>query len=255
MEVVVRGSDSALHIIDGTTVLRLWDIRIYNDANGTPDGPYGSGGLAVQAEGSLISYRDWEIMEFPATTPMSAHYLHRILLDNPREGVTLTANTPYQVRWRTIGSVATVNLQYAVGTGAWQNIATGVNNTGSYSWAVPNVPTPQLRLRVTAAAHVQADSSTGYNTITTSTGTIPARLLQPLSFTVEGRGVVLDNIQHYSRVEILNASGRRVYSQPVGQGDLRWNLKDASGTPVHPGFYFIRATGNGNSRTERQLVF
>ncbi len=255
MEVVVRGSDSALHIIDGTTVMRLWDIRIYNDGNGTPDGPYGSGGLAVQAEGALISYRDWEIMEFPAETPMTAHYLHRLFLDNPREGVTLTANTPYQVRWRTIGSVPTVNLQYAIGTGTWQTIATGVNNTGSYNWTVPNSPTTQLRLRVTAAAHVQADSSSGDNTITTTSGIIPARELRSLVFMVEGRGIVLENIQQYLRVEILDAAGKAVYSSSVGDRDLRWDLTEASGAKAQPGIFFIRATGNGNSRVERLLNF
>ena len=60
-EVIVRG-DSAVHIVNGRVVNRLWDAR----ANGQP---LAAGRIAFQAEGATIRYRNIELRELGSDTP------------------------------------------------------------------------------------------------------------------------------------------------------------------------------------------
>jgi Domain of Unknown Function (DUF1080) len=259
-ELVVRGSDSAIHIINDTVVFKLWNIRVFNDnQNNTPNGPYSRGAFSLQSEGAVINYRRWEVMEFPAGTPLREHYLHRLFLDNPDQGVNLQGNATYAVKWRTIGStgangtVPTVKLQYALGSGAWQSIGDSIPNTGSYDWKVPNTPTQQLRLRISAADWVWADSSSGFNTIESTTGLKRSKVVYA-DFSIQGKGKVWAAIEGFQSVHIHDAFGREVKSLPLNGRSQVWDLTDAAGRPVQPGVYFLRAVGEGKSRMARTLV-
>jgi hypothetical protein len=161
MEVVVRGSDSAAHLINDTTVFRLWNIRIFN-AGDTPNGPYGTGGLALQAEGAALAYRNWEIMELPADGP---DRLQRLFLTSLTGGAKVNAGGKADITWKTLGAVPKVSVFFHTGDGKWEMAADNIANTGSFPWTVPNTPTQALRVKVSAAPWVRADSSASGNQI------------------------------------------------------------------------------------------
>ncbi|MFK7862455.1 MAG: family 16 glycoside hydrolase [Granulosicoccus sp.] len=70
-EVVVRG-DSAVHIVNGQVVNRIWDARLNGES-------LKAGRIALQAEGATIRYRNIEIRELASSTP-------RILLFSETRG-------------------------------------------------------------------------------------------------------------------------------------------------------------------------
>ncbi len=105
-----------------------------------------------------------------------------VTLTAPDGGEALAVGAPYSITWTATDNagVANVDLAYSTDGGAtYPNaIATGIANSGSYSWTVPNTPTAQGRVRVTAhdihcssaadASH--ADFSIGGLVITASAG-------------------------------------------------------------------------------------
>lgn len=254
-ELVVRGSDSAIHIIDNTVVLRLSNIRIFN---ATPLGPYDHGGIGLQSEGALIKYRRWEIMEFPAGTPKGENYLHRFLLDSPAKGSSAIAGgSNYTIKWRTLGAIPTVNIEYGTGaSGAWQSVATGINNTGTYDWAVPASVTGQVRVRISGPAWAGADSSNATAGTPIRKGiAAPNGFPNPVSFSIEGKGEIIQDLEGATKVEIRDVFGRLVRSLAVHGQNLVWDRRDASGAQAQPGVYFLRLIGPRAERTVRSPLF
>jgi hypothetical protein len=259
-DLTARGSDSAIHMVNDTIVLKLSNIRIFNDANRankTPNGPWDHGGIGLQSEGALVKYRHWEIMEFHKDTPKGENYLHRFFLDAPAKSEAVPGGAAYAIKWRTLGTIPTVNIEYGTGaTGAWTSVASNIANTGTYDWAVPASVTGQVRVRISGPAWAGADSSNGTGTSGIGAGHPSRRAVQnPISFSIEGKGEVLSDIGMYSRVEVLDVFGRSVRAMPVQGGNLIWNRRDAGGTKVQPGIYFIRLLGPGMEKTERSLIF
>ncbi len=259
-DLTARGSDSAIHMVNDTVVLKLSKIRIFNDAtraNKTPDGPWDHGGIGLQSEGAMLKYRRWEMMEFHKDTPRGENYLHRFFLDAPAKGANVPGGATYTVKWRTLGTIPTVNIEYGTGaTGAWTSAAASIANTGTYEWAVPSSVTGQVRVRISGPVWAGADSSNG--TVPTNLGGgNPSRSVarNPISFSIEGKGVVLSDIGMYTRVEVRDVFGRSVRAMAVQGGNLIWDRKDAAGTKVQPGIYFIRLLGPGLEKTERSLIF
>ncbi len=81
--------------------------------------------------------------------------------------VAPTAGTVWQsgdnatIRWSSVGSLGPLELAYRVSSNApWQTIASGVSNTGSYGWMVPDDPAigAQIRIRTTSPPAVEAIS-------------------------------------------------------------------------------------------------
>lgn len=163
MEVVVRGSDSAAHIINGSLNMKAWNIRIPDPANAGKYLPYGRGALALQAEGAGISYRGWEVMELPDSGP---DRLQRLFLTRLNQGEQVPAGSSQQITWKTLGDVKKVSLFFNMGDGqGWEMAADNITNTGSFSWMAPTETTRKLRVMVSAAPWVLADTSDGDNEI------------------------------------------------------------------------------------------
>lgn len=198
MEVVVRGSDSAAHLINDTTVFRLWNIRLFNAAD-TPNGPYGTGGIALQAEGAALSYRNWEVMELPADGPDRVQGLFLSSLDG---GASVKAGSQAEITWKTLGTVPKVSVFWHAGDGRWEMAADNITNSGRFLWTVPDRPTEAMRIKVSAAPWVKADSSAANNRIEGGTA------LGPI---VSGR----DPLKRASRLR--DASGRHLRATLPGK--------------------------------------
>ncbi len=267
IELIQRGADSAIHIVNDTVVMKIWNIRIFNDStkktggtttsggatlsNFTPNGPYDHGALAVEGEGALINHRRWEVMEFPASTPMNENFLHRLVLTN-RQPIRPAANTQVTIPWRSIGTIPKVKLQYKVGpSGAWQTITDSTANTGTYTWTAPAVVSDSLRFRISGNDYVLADSTGIFST----TAIHSPAAQSPLRFSMDARGLNLSGVGNFTRADIIDAFGRNLRSLPVSGETFRWNLADSKGAPVPKGLYFLRLKGAGLSRTLRLPVF
>ncbi len=259
---VVRGADSAIHIVNDTTVFRLWNMRIFNDStratgsnnsgsasrsNMTPDKPWDRGGLAWQAEGATVRYRRLEVMRVPPTTPMSAHYLHRLFLDEPTGPVQTPLASPLDVRirWRSIGAIAAVKIERRQGSGAWTPIAESAPNTGSYTWRAPAgmPPNPPTEFRISAADYVWGDSTVGKPVMSVQ-GEIPTRGI--VTHGIRQGRLVVSGTAGYDRMEIRDASARMIRSVVVTGTEVRWDLTAGDGARVPAGLYFIRLTGTSS---------
>lgn len=76
-----------------------------------------------------------------------------IVLNAPAGASTLTGNASAAIEWTAIDNVeiAGINLEYSLNSGTtWIEIAVALDNSGSYSWKVPNTPTSALLIRATA---------------------------------------------------------------------------------------------------------
>jgi hypothetical protein len=252
MDVIARGADSARHIINDTTVFRLWNIRIFK-ASDAPDGPRGNGTICLQAEGAGLAYRNWEIMEL---RPGGPDYQTRFFVTAPNQGESLAAGSTYKIAWKTLGKVAKVNLEYSTG-GAWKSVADSAANTGSYDWKVPAEVTDKLRVRISGPAWAFEDSSDGMNAITSSSSV--QRMSRALEgdgagLDVEGVGVVLSALQGFSSVEITDVSGKLVRVLPLDGNRALWDKRDGLGAEVRPGLYFFRARGPLGQRSAEALI-
>jgi hypothetical protein len=168
MEIIVRGSDTAWHLVKDQVVFKLWNLRVRTNSGGDGE-KVKSGTIGLQAEGALINYRRWEIMELPETGP---NELQRLFLTNTNGGAKIAPGSTHNITWRTLGDVKKVNILYNTGTGAWQSAATDVANNGTFAWTVPTATTTKLRVAVSgsAAPWVMADTSNADNEIGTGTG-------------------------------------------------------------------------------------
>jgi hypothetical protein len=94
MEALVRGSDSAVHSVNGVVVFRCWKMR-WSEKDDPADmaNMLGSGSIALQSEGAPVSYRNYMFMELdPATgRPVNAKPTLAGFLPPARRGGLLRA--------------------------------------------------------------------------------------------------------------------------------------------------------------------
>lgn len=91
---------------------------------------------------------------------------------SPNGGETMPAGTLRTITWAASGGTGalTISIDFSSNGGAsFTSVASGLANTGSHSWSVPNTPTTQGRIRVTAA-----DAQTQANDISDANFTITA---------------------------------------------------------------------------------
>jgi hypothetical protein len=86
-ETMVWGADSSYHIINGTTVLKAWNIRYDNNST-----PLNYGRIGLQAEGRAMEYRNIQIKLFPQDPLYSKLYTTtKIAVDNASRFGRVTA--------------------------------------------------------------------------------------------------------------------------------------------------------------------
>lgn len=92
-------------------------------------------------------------------------------VSSPNGGETWGIGSSQTVSWSASDffGVSSINLEYSLdGGGSWAPIASGLGNTGSYPWAIPNAPTTQALIRATAfdgSGNQASDVSNGSFTI------------------------------------------------------------------------------------------
>lgn len=125
-----------------------------------------------------------------------------ITILTPNGGESWNAETAHAVTWTASDNVGvtTIDLFYRDSdTSAWETVARGLPNTGSYTWFVPNVPTTSARMRAVAhdaAGNTGSDPSDGYVTMARMPGGIAPTTLrdfqQPGTQPVDG-GLFVDH--------------------------------------------------------------
>jgi hypothetical protein len=101
----------------------------------------------------------------PDLTPPTA------TVTSPNGGETWKVNSVQNITWTASDNVGvtSVDLSYSVdGGSSWTTIATGLANSGSYGWTIPNVPGTTNRVLATAhdaAGNTGSDASDGNFTI------------------------------------------------------------------------------------------
>jgi len=79
----------------------------------------------------------------------------KLIVTSPTSADTWYVQEQRTISWQKIGTIPTVNLQYSIGGGEYQNIEDGQGVSGnSFNWIVPDAISTQVKIRV-----VNADSS------------------------------------------------------------------------------------------------
>ncbi len=126
-----------------------------------------------------------------------------IMLTRPTGGETWYADDDESITWTTTqgdGTITGVDLEYSVNNGAtWNVIVTGIPDSGSHLWTVPDIDTNQARIRAT----VHDDNGRSDNDISgtfTIVGTPPEPPAPPENLAVEHYGTGMETL-FYDDVE------------------------------------------------------
>jgi len=198
-----------------------------------------------------------------------------VTVGSPNGGESWRVGSTHSIFWNAIDErgVQSVNLLLSTG-GLYSPIATGLTNTGSYTWTVPNSISSTCRVKAEAvdgAGNVGSDVSDAVFTIWGQSGamnpvalasTTPHRLaLQPVSPNPArapvSMGFELPSRMHVS-LALYDALGRRTkvledgFAEP-GEHVVRWDGRDDSGRLAGDGVYFLRLRA-GDSELNRRIA-
>ena len=200
--------------------------------------------------------------------------VRRAVVSAPAAGSHLLGGTVTEVRWGTtsadtVQSVAL--LQSFDGGRTWSLIARGQPNTGSYYWAVPNVPTQQAKVAVVLVE--SADSTgdivegvLGVSEAFSIEGVVsvgdrgPTRLAMRGATpnpALDGRLRVEFSLRDGSAatLDVVDVAGRVLRTRQVGGlGPGTHSLDLGKDSALRPGVYFLRLTQGGNEVRARAAV-
>jgi hypothetical protein len=196
-----------------------------------------------------------------------------VSLTSPTGGEVWTAGTSENITWVATDNtgVTEVDLAYSNdGGSSWIPIVTGLANSGSYSWTVPEDPTVTARVRATArdgATNVASDSSAADFEIESSTVAVdptPAFVLslssgRPNPFSSRTTIHYTMPRQARMRLEVFDLSGRRIRSldegvREPGAHSVVWNGRTDAGMDASSGLYFLRLETDGEVRVRKVLI-
>jgi hypothetical protein len=200
-----------------------------------------------------------------------------VTLTSPNGGEVWNFGETQPITWLATDNVGVtaIDLAYSTDGGAtYPNvIGTGLANTGSYLWAVPNVNTATVRVLVTAhdaAGLSAADDSDADFEIVSSAAAVADVLLAPGEVlgvypnpAYAGAANILFRIPQATAVDvsIYDVTGKLVKKIAAGafSGGLRtanWDGRDESGKPASAGIYLVRlVAGSGIHQTKRLVLF
>ena len=176
--------------------------------------------------------------------------LDSVMLTSPIGGEVLEPGAALPITWSSIGRLPGVNLEYSVNGGnTWTGIASGVPDTGVYSWTVPATSTYDGLLRVSRTGSPGvSDVSKEPFTIRRSTSvvTIPFQSTWRYLDTGEDPGV------HWTQKDFNDSSWRQGAGQlGYGDGDEGTALRVTS--PAQTSVYFRKKFIVSGAITEANL--
>ena len=192
----------------------------------------------------------------------------------PQPGTTLYVGTTIGINWVATDAygVQSVDLEYHVGAGgSWTPIATGIPNNGYFEWAVPNIITDQMQIRVTAHDCIDKTSALGpFVSVRAASVGVPSDLpvrfaaYRPTPNPFSSAATLRFDLpaapggQWPVDVSIFNVAGRRVKTVvksdlPPGRYSYGWDGRDDGGAPVSAGIYFLRVSAGANEARERLI--
>lgn len=193
----------------------------------------------------------------------------------PVAGSHFPAGTLEQVRWETPAGVTveSVSLLFSTdGGGTWSAITRGQPNTGSYDWAVPNLPTDQAMVAVLTESADEGgtfvDGMLGVSeafSIGAPVGVGPPGQGQfelavrgpTPNPALDGRLRVEITLRDGSpaQLELVDVTGRALISRQLGTlGPGRHAVDLSSGGALGPGIYFLRLTQDGRKVRARAAL-
>jgi hypothetical protein len=106
---------------------------------------------------------DWETIQTHCTTST-------ITLTSPNGGENWIEGEIHNITWNPPGNICSVMIEYSIDNGAtWNTIIYSTLNDGSYTWTVPNTPSPTCKVRISDAADgTPSDQSNAVFTISPS---------------------------------------------------------------------------------------
>ncbi|MBU0687193.1 MAG: metallophosphoesterase [Candidatus Margulisbacteria bacterium] len=196
------------------------------------------------ANGShTITARAYDIAGSNASTSVtvtSANTVPLSMVISPNGGETLLGGSTRAIQWSASGSLATnpISLYYSTNSGASypNTIATGLSNSGSYTWTVPDISSSTVRVKIIAAGTSSngSDESNANFTINLSDTTGPTVAIDRLMADITAdntptlTGIATDERSTISTIECKVDDGSWVTA----------TILDGTSNTSSEGFYF-----------------
>jgi len=155
--------------------------------------------------------------DYPQTQRTTSISLAPFKFSTPLQGTSLAVGSTAQIRWFSSSATTHVNLAYTLNGGAPTTIASTVQNSGEYSWVVPDLP-GVVRIIIT-------DANTPSKTATSS------------EFTIAEQGISITTPQLNKTIVQAGIGG-------AGQKQISWAISDTTIKRV-----IIQATREGVTTT------
>ncbi len=216
----------------------------------------------VLASGAVPNKRfGWGKLNLTNVVPNVDAVAPSATLTRPNGGEVFVPATQQAVQWTASDNVGIVGIDLAYSTDNglnWNPIVNNIANTGSYLWTVPNTPSAQERVRVTArdTQNQTSDQSNAVFSIGAGVGVgelplafavarptpSPFTNLTTVSFDLPSTGS--ENGTWPTTVRVYNIAGRLVRNiieqpLPAGPHTAAWDGKDESGLRQPAGVYFV----------------
>jgi beta-lactamase superfamily II metal-dependent hydrolase len=189
----------------------------------------------------------------------------------PNGGESWASGSVQSVEWSASDNVgvASVDVDYSLHghDGPWIAAGHGLANTGHYDWTLPPETSDSALVRLTAfdaSSNQAVDLSDAPFHLTAGALGVPdgAALRFALAPPVPNptRGDVVFGFTlaapAATRLEVLDVTGRRVWAAPAaglaaGEHAVRWDGRDAGGSPARSGLYFVRLDSGGRTAIVR----
>ena len=197
-----------------------------------------------------------------------------VTVTTPNGGESFASGASVNLQWTATDNAGVTAVDLLLSrsgaSGPYEAIATGIANTGSYTWVAGGGTTANAVFKVRAhdaASNTGEDASNSPFAITGITGVEPLSTSAPRALTLEPvqpnptRDVAriafgLPAASHV-RLQVLDLMGREVATLadetiPAGSYAMRWDGR-SGGRPVPTGMYFVRLQA-GERRLMRRLV-
>jgi hypothetical protein len=186
----------------------------------------------------------------PDTTPPT------VTVTAPNGGENWTINTTHAITWSASDDVGVTSVDISYSTtgagGTFTAIATGVSNTGSYNWTVPNTPSTNAFVKVVAhdgAGNTGQDLSDNAFTISAPAGDAKNMYVWDQSWVVTVRGNWINVSDTVTIRRDSNADGlAEVTDAPVSGALLNFTMDHYLSGVLIASTSFTNAKTNGNGQ-------